>query len=218
VLLLAGAGWLGRVLSGDREVSTRRVILRMAYGLVPVGFGMWLAHYAFHFLASGLNLIPVLHRGAIDIGLAAGPPNWELAAMIPGDWLLPLELLVLEASALGSLVLLYYIAKQTFRTARSAARATIPWAVLTVALAAAGAWIMTQPMAMRGMMMPGMDMPGMEMEGMEHAPESDPPMEMDGTPSHEDGGGHEGHGDHEGNGGAGMSGMSTVERSEPSHG
>ena len=181
VALLAATGWLSRRLSGDEEVSTRRAVLRMAYGLVPVGFGMWLAHYAFHFLASGLNLIPVLHRGAIDLGLAVGPPRWDLAAVIPGDWLLPLELIVLEASALGSLILLHYIAKRTFGSARSALRGLIPWAVLAVGLTGAGAWIMTQPMAMRGMMMPGMDtpgtemdadMPGMEMPGMQHDTEA----------------------------------------------
>ncbi|MFO7892459.1 MAG: hypothetical protein R6U63_01890 [Longimicrobiales bacterium] len=187
IALLAAAGWLSRKLSGDHEVSTRRVVLRMAFGLVPVGFGMWIAHYAFHFLASGLNLIPVLHRGAIDIGLAAGPPNWDLAAMLPGDWLLPLELIVLEAAALGSLGLLYYIAGQTFHTARSAVRGLLPWAVLAVGLAGAGAWIMTQPMAMRGMMMPGMDMPGMEMEmETEMEMEMEMEMEVDETPSHEE--------------------------------
>ncbi len=200
VALLGAAGWLSRRLAGDDGLSARRIVLRMAYGLVPVGFGMWLAHYAFHFLASGLNLIPVLHRGAIDIGLAAGPPSWDLAAMIPGDWLLPLELIVLEASALGSLVLLHYIAKHTFGSARSAVRGMIPWAVLTVGLAGAGAWIMTQPMAMRGMMMPGMDMPGIELDagmpgmdamemdtpGMDHDPGSGLPASPDGTPSREE--------------------------------
>ena len=157
--------WLAG-LGGGRAVPARRVVLRMAYGLVPVGFGMWLAHYGFHFLAGGLNLVPVLQRGAMDLGLASGPPNWSLAGLVPGDWILPLELVVLEASALGSLILLYYIARHTFDTARSAFRGFLPWAVLAVGLAGAGAWIMTQPMDMRGMMMPDVDTPRMEM----HAP------------------------------------------------
>ena len=166
-LLVLGAGALGRWLAGDPEVSTRDAVLRLAFGLVPVGFGMWLAHYAFHFLAGGLNLIPVLHRGAVDLGLASGPPDWTLSALVPADWLLPLELLVLEAGLLGSLVLLYYISRRTFATARAALRGVIPWAVLALGLAGAGAWIMMQPMAMRGTMMPGMGMSEVESMGLE---------------------------------------------------
>ena len=190
-LLLTAAGALSRWLAG-RELGAREIVLRMAFGLVPVGFGMWVAHYAFHFLASGLNLVPVLHRGAVDLGLAAGPPDWALGAILPVDWLLPLELIALEAGLLGSLVLLYYISRRTFRTARTALRAFVPWAVLALGLAGVGAWIMTQPMAMRGMMMPGMDMPGMETMDRstempeldrEHPPEhrTDAGREMDGS-------------------------------------
>jgi hypothetical protein len=163
VLLLAAAGAGSRALAGP-GVPVRRVITRMAFGLVPLGFGMWIAHYAFHFLASGLNIVPVLHRGAVDLGLAGGTPDWTRAALLPADWLLPFELIALEAGLLGSLVLLYYISRATFDTARRAARGFVPWAVLALGLAGAGAWIMTQPMAMRGMMMPGAEgMPGMEM-------------------------------------------------------
>jgi len=200
VVLLGLAGLTSRWLAGigaepdaeggagagpDRRLPTMRVINRMAFGLVPVGFGMWIAHYGFHFLAAGANIIPVLHRGAMDLGLAAGPPNWSLNSLLPADWFLPLELVILEAAALGSLVLLYYIARETFGSAKRALRGFAPWALLTVALALTGAWIMTQPMAMRGMMMPNM-MPGSEMPmpGMEGQHEM--PMEMDEMPSHEE--------------------------------
>lgn len=185
-VLLGVAGVASRWLAGGEGTPpARRVVTRMAFGLVPVGFGMWIAHYGFHFLAAGANIIPVLHRGAMDLGLAAGPADWSLNSLLPADWFLPLELVILEAAALGSLVLLYYIARETFGSARRALRGFAPWALLTVALAAAGAWIMTQPMAMRGMMMPNM-MPGSEMQmpGMEPSPDGDMPMEMDGM-SHE---------------------------------
>ena len=158
-----------RALAGER-VSRQRA-LRMAWGLVPLGFGMWVAHYAFHFLAGGLNLLPVLHRAAGDAGLAAGAPDWALGALVPALWLLPMELIVLEAGLLGSLALLYYIARATFPEARAATRAFAPWALLALGLGAGGGWIMMQPMAMRG------TMPGMEMQGMEPAVEA-PGTEM----------------------------------------
>ncbi|HUG41723.1 MAG TPA: hypothetical protein VMM12_14635 [Longimicrobiales bacterium] len=155
---LVGATTLASRALGGTSVSARTNLLRLGYGLVPVGFGMWLAHYGFHFFASGLTLVPVLQRAAGDVGVAAGAPDWSLGAIVPDGLLLPLELVFLEAGLLGSLLLLYYIARSTYGERRAARRAFVPWAVLAMALAAAGAWIMTQPMAMRGMMMPGMEM------------------------------------------------------------
>jgi hypothetical protein len=158
--LLAATASASRALGGG-ELPVRRVLLRMGYGLVPLGFAMWIAHYGFHFLASGLTLVPVLHRVAGDVGLAAGAPDWSLGPLVPTDWLVPFELIALEVGLLASLVLLYFIARATFPTPRTARRALAPWALLAVMLAGAGAWIMTQPMAMRGMMdMPGHEMPG----------------------------------------------------------
>ncbi|HSH46189.1 MAG TPA: hypothetical protein VK966_10050, partial [Longimicrobiales bacterium] len=52
--LLALTTFVSRAAAGG-EVPGRTVLLRFGYGLVPLGFGMWLAHYAFHFLASGLT-------------------------------------------------------------------------------------------------------------------------------------------------------------------
>lgn len=179
LLLLAGLFVIPAVLLATTTLAStslaragvpgRTNLLRMAYGLVPVGFGMWLAHYGFHFLASGLTLVPVLQRVAGDAGLAAGAPDWSLGPLVPDSWLLPLELVLLELGLLGSLVVLHYISRATYPDRSSARRAFVPWAALAIALAVVGAWIMTQPMAMRGMMMPGMDMPGMEaMPGMSH--------------------------------------------------
>jgi hypothetical protein len=175
ITLVAAAGSLSRLLAGG-GATLRHNVMRMAWGLVPVGFGMWLAHYAFHFLGSGLNVIPVLHRAGIDAGLLTGTPNWSLGALIPADWMLPLEMVVLEVGLLGSLVLLHYISRSTYGSRRQARRAFLPWAVLATALGLTGAWIMTRPMEMRGMMM---DMP---MDGSE-TPSMDMPMDGSGPPS-----------------------------------
>ena len=165
-LLLFLATTASRRLAGD-DLPARQILLRMAYGLVPLGFGMWLAHYAFHFLAGGLTLIPTLHRVAIDLGIAGGTPDWTMAALVPADWLLPLELVVLEAGLLGSLVLLHYISRAAFGSRRAARKGFLPWATLALGLGVLGGWIMTQPMDMRGMIdMPGMEMPRMDMTGV----------------------------------------------------
>jgi polyferredoxin len=177
-LLLAAATAASRRLGGG--VPARTVALRMAYGLVPLGFAMWIAHYGFHFLASGATIVPVLHRVAGDVGLAAGHPDWTLGPIVPASWLVPFELVALELGLLGALVLMYFIARATFPTLRAARRAFAPWALLAMILAGAGAWIMTQPMAMRGMMMdmPGHEMPGHRMPGHE-APDAGIPGQPD---------------------------------------
>ena len=54
-------------LAATRPVSTGRIALRYAYGLVPFGFGMWLAHYGFHFLTGALTVVPVTQSAAIDL-------------------------------------------------------------------------------------------------------------------------------------------------------
>ncbi len=187
-LLLTAATASSRWLTGG-AVPARRLGLRMATGLVPVGFGMWVAHYGFHLLASGLTLVPVLQRAAGDVGLAGAAPDWSLGALVPAAWLLPIELAAVEGGLLGSILLLHYISRATLGSARLARRAFAPWAVLALGLGGLGGWIMSQPMAMRGMMMPGMgaeggvpgmvdgaSMPGMmdgaPMPGMEHAGEA----------------------------------------------
>ncbi len=165
-LLLAKATAASWWLTGG-VVPARRLGLRMAAGLVPVGFGMWVAHYGFHLLASGLTLVPVLHRVGNDVAFVGGTPDWSLGPILPAAWLLPVELLAVEGGLLGSILLLHYISRATLPSGRLARRAFAPWALLALGLGALGGWIMVQPMAMRGMMMPGMEatMPGMGAEG-----------------------------------------------------
>jgi cytochrome c oxidase assembly factor CtaG len=131
--------WWGRLDAGTVTVATR-----YAFALVPLGFGMWLAHYCFHFLTSYDTAVPVAQRFAADLGLTAlGEPAWACACCRPATlWLLPLELLFLDAGLLLSLYAAYRLAPTL--------KALAPWALLLVLLFAAGVWILFQPMEMRG--------------------------------------------------------------------
>jgi hypothetical protein len=167
--------WLGQLKESWLEVATC-----FAYSLVPMGFGMWLAHYSFHFLASFDAVTPALQRFAGDLGLALGKPEWRYACCQPvANWLPHLEILFLDLGLLLSLYSGYRIAlTQSHVGARSSAhigarpdhvgarspvvarspdRATTwalkvfaPWVLLMVLLFAAGVWIVLQPMQMRG--------------------------------------------------------------------
>jgi ferredoxin len=131
-----------------------------AYALVPIGFGMWLAHYSFHFLASFDALLPPLQRFAGELGLAPGEQEYRCACSRPvADWLPRLEILFLDFGLLLSLYSGYRIALAQSRVGArpadavpTALRAFAPWALLILLLFAAGIWIVLQPMQMRGTM------------------------------------------------------------------
>jgi hypothetical protein len=143
VVTVGGAAALSR-LWGGLKVSTLEVATRYAYALVPIGFGMWLAHYCFHFLTSYDTAVPVAQRFATDLGLMSlGKTAWSSACCRPAmPWLLPLELLFLDVGLLLSLYTGYRLAPTL--------KALAPWALLVVLLFAAGVWILFQPMQMRG--------------------------------------------------------------------
>jgi ferredoxin len=126
------------------------IVGRFVYALVPLGFGMWLAHYSFHFLTGGLTIVPVAQSFAADIGLFRGAVQWGLGPLVPGDWLFPIEALLLYAGAFGAIITAVQIARRWPVAAGKALPAAAPWIVLILALLAAGLAILIQPMEMRG--------------------------------------------------------------------
>jgi hypothetical protein len=157
-LLVTTAGLGTRLLSGSSMLSLSTAIGRYAYALVPMGFGMWLAHYAFHFLTGGLSIVPVVQSFLADVGLFDGRVQWGLGPLIPADWLFPIEAILLYLGATGSLVAAFQIARDQIGDQGPGARqdvlrAALPWAILVLLMLGAGLWILVQPMEMRGTMM-----------------------------------------------------------------
>ncbi len=148
-VLLATAARLTRILAHDAVTPLGRIAMRYAYGLVPFGFGMWLAHYGFHLLTGALTVVPVTQSAAIDlVGWAVlGDPLWRWAGMRPGS-VLPIQLGCLLLGTIGSLAVLHLISRRDYPERPT--RATVPWAVLVMVLAATAIWILFQPMEMRG--------------------------------------------------------------------
>jgi hypothetical protein len=129
----------GRLSTGPITIATR-----FAYTLVPLGLGLWLAHYTFHFVTGWDGVVPVAQRLTADLGLTSfGDPQWvqSCCRQMP-EWLLPLELLFLDAGLLLSLYAAYWVAPNV--------RAFLPWALLMLLLFVPGVWLLFQPMQMRG--------------------------------------------------------------------
>jgi ferredoxin len=149
-ILLAATGFLSRLLSGQRDDALGFIIRRYVFALVPLAFGVWLAHYAFHFLTGGLTFIPVTQSFLNDSGIFAGQPLWQLGPIVPAEWLFPIQTIFLYLGLFGSLVTGFQIAVNHYRARNIALRAFLPWGALMILMLVAALWIMFQPMEMRG--------------------------------------------------------------------
>ncbi len=149
--LCAAAGYLTHVVGGARASVTpvRTIAVSYAYALVPIGGGMWLAHYAFHFLTGAGTILPVAQSAAIDAfgWPILGEPLWGWLGMRPG-LVLPLQVGAVILGGIGSTSLIHRISERDYRG--HAAEAGAPWVAIAVGLTALALWILMQPMDMRG--------------------------------------------------------------------
>jgi hypothetical protein len=146
-ILLGGASALtqGLTRSGD---SIRTTVMRYAYALIPIGFGIWVAHYGFHLLTGVLTIVPVTQSAAIDVFEHAvlGGPAWSWVGMQPGA-VFPLQLGCVLLGAAGSMGTVHAISLRDESSRPLAASA--PWLTLVAFIGAAALWILWQPMEMR---------------------------------------------------------------------
>ncbi|HET7890689.1 MAG TPA: hypothetical protein VFL34_04150, partial [Candidatus Sulfotelmatobacter sp.] len=127
--------------------------VRYSYALVPLGFGMWLAHYGFHFLTGLYTVIPVTQNAVASLGRPLlGKPHWSLTGL-PANVVQVIEIGFLVLGLAGSLVVTYGLAEED--SPQQPLRAFLPWATVCFILWCASMWLMFQPMEMRATMMSG---------------------------------------------------------------
>ena len=73
-------------------------------------------------------------------------------AAAASTWTIAVQIVLLDAGVLLTLYVILRIAEQFASRMRQTVAIAAPWAVLAVALFAAGVWIVSEPMPMRGMM------------------------------------------------------------------
>ena len=148
--LSAAAGYITHLLGGARATFTpvRNIAASYAYALIPIGCGVWLAHYAFHFLTGLGAIVPVTQGAAIDaFGWAIlGEPNWTWIGLRTG-LVFPLQVGAVLLGGFGSTLLIQRISERDYRG--HAAEAGVPWMVIAVGLTVLALWILSQPMDMR---------------------------------------------------------------------
>jgi hypothetical protein len=146
-MLLAGAGAITRAFSGKGE-TLRGTVLRYAYALIPIGLGIWVAHYGFHLLTGALTIVPVMQSAVVDaFGQALlGNPFWSWVGMQPGA-VFPIQLGCVVLGAAGSLAMVQAISQRD-QPSRSAL-ASAPWLAVVLLITTTALWILSQPMEMR---------------------------------------------------------------------
>jgi hypothetical protein len=140
-----------------REAFVHR-LARMAFDLLPIGAGMWLVHFGFHLVTGWSSALPPLQRAARDgAALDLGEPAWaaNCCAQVP-QWLLPVMLCVLGLALLISLQLAWNRASRVDASgAQRSSRVLVRWlpdALVALSWWALAAWIVLQPMQMRGLL------------------------------------------------------------------
>ena len=146
--LLGAAAVLTRGLARGEPSTLRLTIARYAFALVPIGFGIWLAHYGFHLLTGVATVVPVTQSAVIDaFGRAAlGEPLWRWVGVHPGA-VFPIQLGFVLLGAAGSFGLVHATSLRDHPSTPT--RASIPWLVVVALLTTAALWILSQPMDMR---------------------------------------------------------------------
>lgn len=151
--------------TGEFRRRAREAFIAVAIALAPLGAAVWLVHFSFHFVTSWQTAAPVLVRAANDVGLVSQEPAWSDACCTAAPtWLLPVNLLALS---LGAALALWTLARRIAamddhdsELQRGAApaisldrrtwRAWAPGAIVIMLLWCAAAWVVFQPMDMRG--------------------------------------------------------------------
>lgn len=145
-ILIALVGYLTKTLTrSTASFSAHR--LQVAYALLPLGVGVWAAHYLFHFLTGVLTVIPVAQSFLVRHGLFTGTPAWQLSG-IPERFVAPLEMGFLFLGLLGTVIVSIKNARQT--TPQSVGKGAFPTVVLALVLWVMAMWLLNQPMEMRG--------------------------------------------------------------------
>ncbi len=147
-LLMGTAAWISRGWAQSLD-SVPQTVNRFARSLVPLGFGIWLAHYGFHFFTGFLTVIPVTQNAAAQaFGRPwLGTPHWQLGGFSESV-VFAMEIGFLGLGLIGSWIVAWSVAREA--SPQRSWQSALPWAALHVLLFVTALWIMTQPMEMRG--------------------------------------------------------------------
>lgn len=142
-LTLAAARLAQALVGTARRLSLRHTVAAFAPAFVPLGFGIWFAHYSFHFLIAPLALIPVAQE------FLGQPGDWaRFGAGVDDGVIAAVQAAALLGGFVWSMNLAQRAALRLYR--RRALSGLLPWALLLAGLLLFALYLMSLPMEMRG--------------------------------------------------------------------
>lgn len=143
------AAWLSRWLTrAQRKYSLREIVCAFAPAFVPLGFGIWFAHYAFHFLAGALSIIPAFQNFLLDHNITLfGAPRWALSGVQDVNIIGMIQLVALCGGFLGSMIVAQSVAQRLH--GKQALAGLLPFALLFLAMMWVTLVVFALPMEMR---------------------------------------------------------------------
>lgn len=154
--LALAAGSLGRTLTrSTKKYDLRHTVASFAPAFIPLGFGIWIGHYGFHFLTGASSIIPVVQTFLIDhnIFLLGSTPDWSLVNSPNLGVIGLMQVAVLVGGFVWSMMIAQRVAMRMYR--RDAVAGLLPWALVLLGLMMFTIWVFSQPMEMRGTMLFG---------------------------------------------------------------
>lgn len=130
--------------TGDK-ISLRDTVATFAPAFVPLGFGIWIAHYGFHFLIAPLSFVPVLQEF-----LGASQGDWATFGMqVDIEFIGLLQVVALLGGFLWSMYITLQASDRVYGK-RSSFGALLPWALMLLVLMISAYQVFSLPMEMRG--------------------------------------------------------------------
>ncbi|MCL4251262.1 MAG: FesM [Anaerolineae bacterium] len=135
---------IGRALTNMRKrLPLRATVAAFAPAFVPLGFGIWFAHYSFHFLISPLSIIAVFQE---FLGMTGA---WEqLSGGLSLDAIGLLQVVALIGGWAWSAWIVQRAARRLY--GRRGFVGQLPWMLLLLVVLLIAVQIFSQPMEMRG--------------------------------------------------------------------
>jgi hypothetical protein len=148
-LLVAAGSALAQTLAGGGP-GLRRTFTMFGYMFVPVGLALHLAHNAAHLLLEGRGIVPAIQRAVmLYTPWSLGAPDWQGAPLASAATVWLLQMVILVAFFVLSLVAGHRLSLRAYPDPRAAGRAFAPMAMLSLLFTVAGIVLLNQPMGMR---------------------------------------------------------------------
>lgn len=148
-LVVLAAQFTRQITGTQAKYSRRDTVAAFAPSFIPIGLGVWIAHYGFHFLIGIFTVIPAFQAFLIDhrITVLGSTPSWGLTGL-DANAITLIQVVALLGGFLWSMVIAQRTALRLYR--RQATVGLLAWAMLFLVITGIALWIFSQPMEMRG--------------------------------------------------------------------